>query len=202
LDVRRSTFDVGRSTFDVRRWTFDVGRSTFDVAALQTHLIRNHHPSTFTMIDPLRSALESLPHGPEFRFLDCITRLLPGQSGAAEYHVRGDEPFLAGHFPDQPIFPGVLLIEAAAQLAGAVAQADPDRPPLPNLKLTGIRHAKILGTARPGQTIQIEARVLGRFGHLLQARVTATVLDQVVLETELTLGAAAPSPGPSSAIAL
>ncbi|MST95403.1 MAG: hypothetical protein EXS33_09100 [Pedosphaera sp.] len=77
------------------------------------------------MSDPLAIALASLPHGPEFRFLDRLLRLDPGQSGAGEYTVRRDEPFLRGHFPGQPMMPGVLLVEAAAQLAGTVAQSDP-----------------------------------------------------------------------------
>ena len=73
----------------------------------------------------LQRALNLLPHGADFRFLDRLTKLDPGQSGAGEYRVRGDEPFLRGHFPGEPMFPGVLLAEAAAQLAGVVAQSDP-----------------------------------------------------------------------------
>ena len=72
-----------------------------------------------------KKSLDTLPHGPEFRFIDALTQLEPGKSGSGEYKVRGDEPFLRGHFPGQPIFPGVLLVEAAAQLAGTVAQSDP-----------------------------------------------------------------------------
>src|SRR6202161_2677681 len=103
------------------------------------------------MTDPRQQALDSLPHGPEFRFLDRLTDLQPGKSGDAEYIVRGEEPFLKGHFPGQPLFPGVLLVEAAAQLAGAVAQSDPQIPPLAGLKLTALRNVKIFGTARPGE---------------------------------------------------
>src|SRR5436853_5120950 len=113
-------------------------------------------------MDPLEKALASLPHGPEFRFLNRLYRLDPGKSGAGEYKVRGDEPFLKGHFPEQPIFPGVLLVEAAAQLAGTVAQGDPQIGPMPGLKLTALRNVKILGTARPGEVIQLEAQIKGR----------------------------------------
>jgi 3-hydroxyacyl-[acyl-carrier-protein] dehydratase len=135
----------------------------------------------------LAAALAALPHGPEFRFLDRLTRLDPGQSGEGEYRVRGDEPFLRGHFPAQPLFPGVLLIEAAAQLAGTVAQTDPQVGPLPGLKLAAVRGAKITGTARPGQVVHLQARIAGRMGLLIQAQASARVGDRVVLQVELTL---------------
>src|SRR5262245_40965994 len=116
------------------------------------------------------SALQLLPHGPEFRFVDRLLRLEPGKSGEGEYRVRGDDPFLRGHFPGEPIFPGVLLVEAAAQLAGTVAQADPEIGPLPGLKLTALRGVKILGTARPGEVIRLEAQIKGRLANLIQAQ--------------------------------
>ena len=81
----------------------------------------------------LEAALESLPHGPEFRFVDEVVELDAGRSGVGIYRVRGDEAFLAGHFPGDPLMPGVILVEAIAQLAGVVAQCDPERRPLANL---------------------------------------------------------------------
>jgi 3-hydroxyacyl-[acyl-carrier-protein] dehydratase len=138
----------------------------------------------------MNDALARLPHGPEFRFLDAVTALEPGKSGAGQYTVRGDEPFLSGHFPGQPIFPGVLLVEAAAQLAGCVAQSDSSVPPLADLKLTAIRNAKITGTARPGQTIFLAATIQARMGNLVQASATAAVDGVTVLRAELTLSGA------------
>jgi 3-hydroxyacyl-[acyl-carrier-protein] dehydratase len=138
--------------------------------------------------DDLQRALKFLPHGAEFRFVDRLTSLNPGESGAGEYTVRGDEAFLRGHFPGEPIFPGVLLVEAAAQLAGVVAQSDPKIPPLRNLKLTALRSVKIHGTARPGEIIRLEAKITGRLGTLVQAQATARVGGEiVVLTAELTL---------------
>ncbi|HEX4644581.1 MAG TPA: beta-hydroxyacyl-ACP dehydratase [Verrucomicrobiae bacterium] len=139
------------------------------------------------MKDVLAKALALLPHGAEFRFLDRLTTLEPGQMGVGEYTVRGDEPFLRGHFPGQPIFPGVLLAEAAAQLAGVVAQSDPQIPPLPHLKLTALRAVKILGAAQPGDVIRLEANITGRLGNLIQARTSASVSGKTVLHAELTL---------------
>ena len=135
----------------------------------------------------MQRALRFLPHGPEFRFLDRLLELQPGRSGSGEYLLRGDEPFLRGHFPGQPLFPGVLLVEGAAQLSGVVAQSDPEIKPLPGLKLTALRGVKILGSARPGETIRFESTVLGRMGNLVQAQACAFVADRLVLQVELTL---------------
>ncbi|MDB6039226.1 MAG: hydroxymyristoyl-ACP dehydratase, partial [Verrucomicrobiales bacterium] len=128
---------------------------------------------------------------PEFRFLDRITSLIAGKSGTAEFILKGTEDFLSGHFPDDPLMPGVLMVEAVAQLAGAIAQSDPNYPLLPDLKLTAIRGAKITGTARPLQTILYSVQIAARMGKLIQARGSATVDGKLVLETEVTLAGAA-----------
>ena len=135
----------------------------------------------------LQAALALLPHGAEFRFVDRLLELDPGKSGVGEYHVRGDELFLRGHFPGEPLVPGVLLVEAAAQLAGVVVQSDPAIPPLPGLKLTALRNVKILGSARPGETLRLEARVTGRLGRMIQAEGKVLVNGGVVLTAEITL---------------
>ncbi len=135
----------------------------------------------------LDDSLKLLPHGPEFRFIDRLLSLDPGKQGSAEFTLKGTEPFLRGHFPNEPLMPGVLLIEAAAQLAGVVAQLHPELPPLPGLKLTSVRNAKILGTARPGEKIVLEARVDGRINHLIQASVSADIGGRKVLEAIVTL---------------
>jgi 3-hydroxyacyl-[acyl-carrier-protein] dehydratase len=120
--------------------------------------------------DPFDEALASLPHGPEFRFIDKIRELEPGTSGVAEYRIRGDEAFLAGHFPGNPMMPSVILIEAIAQLGGVVAQCDPDQAPLGDLRLAAVRSAKILGAVGPGETLEICAELEGRRGGLVQIR--------------------------------
>jgi 3-hydroxyacyl-[acyl-carrier-protein] dehydratase len=138
----------------------------------------------------LHHALIALPHGPEFRFIDRLTALEGGKSGAAVYHIRGDESFLAGHFPEQPMLPGVILIEAVAQLAGIVCQSNPSHAPMRDLRLAAVRQAKILGAAIPGQTLVIEATLTGRLGPLIQADGRITVEgdpDTVLLSTSIVL---------------
>ena len=142
--------------------------------------------------DLLQLALRSLPHGPEFRFVDRMLSLTPGKEGVGEYRVRGDEYYLRGHLPGEPILPGVLLVEAGAQVAGMVAQEDPANPSMPRLKLTALRAVKIFGSAHPGETLRIEATITGRLGALIQAEVSAFIAGQKVLAAELTLSGTSP----------
>jgi 3-hydroxyacyl-[acyl-carrier-protein] dehydratase len=132
-------------------------------------------------------ALDALPHGPSFRFVDSLSELTPGKAATGSYLVRGDEAFLEGHFPGQPMMPGVLLCEAIAQLAGVAAQSDPEIPPLKNMRLTAIRAAKILGTAEPGETMTLQTTIAGRLGPLVQAEGSVTVGDRLLLKTQVTL---------------
>jgi 3-hydroxyacyl-[acyl-carrier-protein] dehydratase len=142
--------------------------------------------------DILQLALRSLPHGPEFRFVDRLLSLTPGIAGVGEYRVRGDEYYLRGHLPGEPILPGVLLVESAAQVAGMVAQEDPAHPRWPRLKLTALRAVKIFGSARPGETLRIEAAITGCLGNMIQAEVQAYVGEVKILSAELALSGNGP----------
>lgn len=120
------------------------------------------------MTPDLHAALQALPHGRSFRFIDELRSLDPGREATAFYQVRGDEPFLEDHFPGNPMLPGVILIEAIAQLGGVVVQSDTEHPAMSDLRLTGVRGAKILGAGLPGELLEIHAKVEGRLGGLAQ----------------------------------
>lgn len=149
-------------------------------------------PGNADPVEPARfaAALEALPHGREFRFVDALLELAPGISGVGEYRLPLVAEFLRGHFPGEPMMPGVLLVEAVAQLGGVVAQSDPTIPPLAGLKLTGIRAAKISETARPGDRVELRASVVGRMGRLVQITGSAWVEGRELLRCEVTLAGA------------
>lgn len=135
----------------------------------------------------LEKALTLLPHGPEFRFIDQLLEMDPGRSGTGTYLLKASAEFLKGHFPGAPLMPGVLIAEAAAQLVGVVGQSDPKQIPLKAVRLTAVRGMKWKGAALPGQTIVLEAREVTRFGNFIQAKVTATVEDNRIMQGEITL---------------
>lgn len=124
---------------------------------------------------PQFNAVFSLPHGPEFRFVDQVTELIPGQSACGVWTLKGDEEFLRGHFPGHPLLPGVIMIEALAQLGGILIQTRPDHPPLDDLRLTAVRQFKILASITPGQTLHLHVQLEGAMGHVLQ--VSGSVRD-------------------------
>ncbi len=136
----------------------------------------------------LTSALASLPHGPEFRFIDQLESLTPGLEAVGLYRLREQASFLSGHFPGHPIMPGVLMIEALAQVAGIAAQTDPTIPALAELKLTAVRQVKILGTITSGNVLRIHARISGRLDSLVLATGMITSADGTcLLEGQVTL---------------
>lgn len=116
----------------------------------------------------LVQALSSLPHGPEFRFVDELLELDAGESARAKWTLKGTEEFLRGHFPGAPLLPGVIMIEAMAQLGGIVAQTRPGIPPLKNLRLTAVRQFKILGSIGPGDSLILEVQLQGAMGGMIQ----------------------------------
>ncbi|MDB6120209.1 MAG: putative (3R)-hydroxymyristoyl-[acyl-carrier-protein] dehydratase [Verrucomicrobiaceae bacterium] len=130
-------------------------------------------------------ALSSLPHGPEFRFIDELTALVPGESATARWQLKGTEEFLRGHFPGHGLLPGVIMVEALAQLGGILAQTRPGIEPLRNLRLTAVRQFKILGSIGPGQSLVIEAKLEAALGGVIQ--VSGTIADE--LGQRLAMGA-------------
>jgi 3-hydroxyacyl-[acyl-carrier-protein] dehydratase len=106
------------------------------------------------MPDDLNDLIELLPHRPPFLFIEAVDACEPAVSVRARYRVTGDEAFLAGHFPANPIFPGVLQLEALAQAGAIAVLADPrfaDKLPL----FGGVEDARFRRMVRPGDTVDL-----------------------------------------------
>ncbi len=103
---------------------------------------------------PARSAelVGLLPHRPPFRFVDAVDTVDPGVSITARYRVRGDEDFLAGHFPGNPVFPGVIQLEALAQ-TGCIAVLADARYADKLLLFGGVEKVRWRRVVRPGDEL-------------------------------------------------
>ena len=99
-----------------------------------------------------------LPHGPEFRFVDAVDAFVPGVSITARYRVRGDEPFLVGHFPGNPVFPGVIQLEALAQ-AGAIAVLTDARYAGKLPLFGGVEKVRWRRMVKPGDELTLEMTI-------------------------------------------
>jgi 3-hydroxyacyl-[acyl-carrier-protein] dehydratase len=96
-----------------------------------------------------------LPHRPPFRFVDAVRACTPGEQVTASYRVTGEEPFLAGHFPGNPVFPGVLQLEALAQ-AGGIALLSDERYAGKLPLFGGVEDVRFRRLVRPGDELVLD----------------------------------------------
>lgn len=128
-----------------------------------------------------------LPHRPPFVFVKKIVACEPGVSAECETEFSPDDPMFAGHFPGDPLVPGVILTEALAQTAGiAAASAHPENS-RPRFLLSAIRQMKFLRAVRPGQKIVLRARKAAIVGELLQFEVEAKIDNEIVAAGQIVL---------------
>ena len=127
---------------------------------------------------------EIIPHRYPFLLVDKVLELDPGKSIVAIKNVSANEPFFQGHFPDFPIMPGVLIIEALAQAAGlAVATLEKGGGKLG--VLAAIDGVKIKKQVFPGDVLRLEAEILMNKMGVVKAKVTATVDGKCAAEGEI-----------------
>src|SRR5437773_4369153 len=107
----------------------------------------------------IEQILEILPHRYPFLLVDRILEIEPGKRAVGLKNVTFNEPFFQGHFPGQPIMPGVLQIEAMAQLAGALLMRKAENSQKLAVLLS-IDQCKLRKTVVPGDQLRIEAEAL------------------------------------------
>jgi 3-hydroxyacyl-[acyl-carrier-protein] dehydratase len=130
-----------------------------------------------------------LPHRPPFVFVRKLLACEPGVSAECETEFSSDDPMFAGHFPGDPLVPGVILTEALAQTAGIVAASTHPQNSRPRFLLSAIRQMKFFQAARPEKKIRLRARKIGEVGELLQFEVEALIDNTLVAAGQLVLNA-------------
>jgi 3-hydroxyacyl-[acyl-carrier-protein] dehydratase len=111
----------------------------------------------------------------------------PGKSVEAWMSFEANDPMFAGHFPGNPIVPGVILTEALAQAAGIAAASGYPETEKPLFLLSAIRAMKFLQAVRPGDRIDLRSEKIAATDTLLQFKVTATVNGTVAAEGQIVL---------------
>ena len=120
-----------------------------------------------------------LPHRPPFLLIDVVDVLEPGVRASCRWTPPLDLPGLSGHFPGDPVVPGVLQLEALAQLSAVVALSlprDPGAPP-PQVRLAGVDDARFRAVVRPGDLLLLSATCAERRRGLWRFAVAATFAD-------------------------
>jgi 3-hydroxyacyl-[acyl-carrier-protein] dehydratase len=133
-----------------------------------------------------RASIEAiLPHREPFLLIDEVVELDPGRRVVAKKSVREDEWFLAGHFPGNPIMPGVLMVEALAQ-CGAVAVLAEEENRGKLALFAGIDDVRFKRIVRPGDELTLECEIEAVRGPIGRGKARATVDGALAVRGTLT----------------
>ncbi len=135
-------------------------------------------------IDEIR---KTLPHRYPFLFVDRITHIKE-RSIEGIKNLSINEPFFQGHFPDYPIMPGVLIVEAMAQVGGILVLKRIEREKDTVAIFMGIDKARFRKPVRPGDQLRITAEILNLKGRVAKLSCKAYVKDELVSEAEILVG--------------
>ena len=131
--------------------------------------------------------LEALPHRYPFLMIDKIVEIDGDESAIGVKNVTFNEPIFLGHFPNNPIFPGVLIIEGMAQTAGAIVIKHDSTGGRKNIVLMlGVDNARFRKPAGPGDTIEFHITKMHRRRNVGRYEAKAKVNGTVIAEAEIT----------------
>lgn len=125
-----------------------------------------------------------IPHREPFLFIDEIVEIFPGKSVKAIKYVKGDEFYFKGHFPENPIMPGVIIIETMAQ-AGAVSLLMLEQYKGKLVLFAGIDNAKFKKIVRPNDVLEMEVEIISLKMNVGRAKAVAKVNNELVCSAEL-----------------
>jgi len=135
----------------------------------------------------IHDVLEYLPHRYPFLLVDKVIDFEAGQSLLALKNVTYNEPQFTGHFPQKPILPGVLIIEALAQATGILAYKSTDKKPDGKslYYLVGIDKARFKRPVNPGEQLMLQVEVIKKMRGVWKFKAVASVEDNIVASAEL-----------------
>lgn len=128
--------------------------------------------------------MEIIPHRQPFMLLDTIEEMEPGKRVRARKCVSYNEPFFAGHFPGEPVMPGVLIVEAMAQ-AGAVAMLSQPQMKGKTAYFAGINTAKFKQKVVPGNVLDLVVEIVKVKGPIGIGKGTASVDGKMAASAEI-----------------
>jgi len=134
----------------------------------------------------IRAIEKILPHRYPFLLIDRVIEITPRVKVVAIKNVTRNEPFFNGHFPDYPIFPGVLIVEAMAQAGGFLLLNYDDDPTGKLVYFTGINNAKFRKPVTPGDQMRLEVEVIKMYKSTAKMKGKAFVDGKVVASAEMT----------------
>lgn len=132
-----------------------------------------------------KEIMEIIPHRQPFMLIDTIEEMEPGVRALAKKCVSYNEPFFQGHFPGEPVMPGVLIIEALAQ-TGAVAILSLPENKGKTAYFAAINFAKFKKKVIPGDVLMLETEIIKVKDPMGIGKATATVDGKVAVQAELT----------------
>ena len=132
-----------------------------------------------------KEIMEIIPHRHPFLLIDTIEELVPGVKATGKKCVTYNEPYFAGHFPQEPVMPGVLIIEALAQ-TGAVALLAEEKNKGKIAYFGGIKQARFKRQVIPGDVLTLKCEIISSKGPVGIGKAEAYVGDQLAVTAELT----------------